>query len=129
MAEPIVETPIAAVPSVPEPIQQPVATEAPEPVPESFPPPVMGDTPLSGIERLSSASDLDPRSRRRDRVLTAAWAISFAALAAFGVAGYTQRDLLMKQWPASKRVYATLGLIPADAKSGDAKPADGPPAH
>ena len=63
-----------------------------------------------------------------------------AALAALGVAGYTERDALMQHWPASKRVYGTLGLAPmggtageakapdakaADAKAGDAKRAAG----
>jgi len=50
-------------------------------------------------------------------------------LAALGVAGYTERDLLMKQWPASKRVYATLGLLPIDKKNPDVKESDVPPGH
>jgi hypothetical protein len=62
-------------------------------------------------------------------LLTAAWALSVAALAALGVAGYTERDLLMKQWPASKRVYATLGLLPIDKKNPDVKESDVPPGH
>jgi predicted Zn finger-like uncharacterized protein len=83
--------------------------------------PIMGPTPLSAIERLSASGDLSPRIRRHDRILTAAWAFSFAALAGLGVAGYTKRDALMREWPASKRVYATLGLAPVDAKSQDRK--------
>jgi len=27
----------------------------------------------------------------------------------------------MRQWPASKRVYATLGIAPLDAKADDTK--------
>jgi hypothetical protein len=81
----------------------------------------VGDTPLSALDRLAAPVELSPRLRRRDRLLTAAWAASFAALAAMGVAGYTQRDLLMREWPASKRVYATLGLVPADLKGPDGK--------
>jgi predicted Zn finger-like uncharacterized protein len=90
---------------------------------------VLGETPLSAIERLAAPSDLYASSRRRDRLLTAAWALSVAALAALGVAGYTERDLLMRQWPASKRVYSTLGLLPADKTAADPKGSDTPPAH
>jgi predicted Zn finger-like uncharacterized protein len=88
-----------------------------------------GGTPLSAIERLSAPIDLSPGIRRHDRILTAAWAFSFAALAALGVAGYTKRDTLMREWPASKRVYATLGLAPVDAKSQDGKDAADQPSH
>jgi predicted Zn finger-like uncharacterized protein len=93
------------------------------------PEPVIGDTPLSAIERLALGADMSPQIRRRDRLLTAAWAASFAALTALGVAGYTERNVLMHQWPASKRVYATLGLTPVQGKAmpaqiGGAK--DGP---
>jgi predicted Zn finger-like uncharacterized protein len=91
--------------------------------------PNFGATPLSAIERLSAPVDLSPRIRRHDRILTAAWAASFAALAALGVAGYTKRDTLMREWPASKRVYATLGLAPVDAKSRDGKDAADQPTH
>jgi predicted Zn finger-like uncharacterized protein len=77
---------------------------------------VIDDTPLSAIERLAMGADLTPQIRRRDRLLTAAWAASFAALTALGVAGYTERNVLMQQWPASKRVYATLGLSPTGGK-------------
>jgi predicted Zn finger-like uncharacterized protein len=76
---------------------------------------VIGDTPLSAIERLA-LGDMSPQIRRRDRILTAAWAASFAALTGLGVAGYTERNMLMQQWPASKRVYATLGLTPTNGK-------------
>jgi len=27
----------------------------------------------------------------------------------------------MQEWPASKRVYATLGLLPMDMKAGESK--------
>jgi hypothetical protein len=82
----------------------------------------LGDTPLSAIERLSAPMDLSPKIRRHDRFLTAAWAGSFAVLAALGVAGYTKREALMREWPASKRVYSTLGLAPLDAKTTERKP-------
>jgi hypothetical protein len=68
----------------------------------------------SAIDRLSAPSELSGAIRRRDRLLTIAWAASFAGLAMLGVAGYTERDMLMRQWPASKRVYGTLGLAPPD---------------
>jgi hypothetical protein len=84
--------------------------------------PAFGDTPLSAIERLAAPVDLSPRIRRRDRLLTIAWAASFALLAALGVGGYTQRDRLMQEWPASKRLYAKLGLLPADAKGQSQDP-------
>ena len=98
------------------PTEEPVAiVEAtPEPTADNVVP--LGDTPLSAIERLNT-SDFTPRGRRRDHWLTAAWAASFAILAALGVAGYTQRDALMRHWPASKRVYATLGLAPLEIKT------------
>jgi hypothetical protein len=91
--------------------------------------PDLDPTPLSALERLSASGDLSPRIRRHDRILTAAWAISFAALAGLGVAGYTKRDALMREWPASKRVYATLGLVPADSKNQDGKDSGEPPSH
>jgi hypothetical protein len=128
MAAPIFEAPIQAPPPEPEMepdetvvlASHPVETHArSEPEPE----PVLGDTPLSAIERLAAPSDRYSRTRRRDRLLTAAWAASFAALTAIGVAGYTERDTLMKQWPASKRVYATLGLVSLDMKPDPAKDA------
>jgi hypothetical protein len=158
MAAPIVEAPLPMAPD-PEPDETAVPAHAPaeptfEPVlAASHPPrpvhpePVLGDTPLSAIERLAAPTDLYPRTDRRGRLLTAAWAASFAALAALGVAGYEERDVLMKQWPASKRVYATLGLVHAepaktgdttkggdttkdgDKNDGDAKPAEGTPAR
>jgi predicted Zn finger-like uncharacterized protein len=81
----------------------------------------VGDTPLSAIERLALGAEMTPHIRRRDRLLTAAWAASFAALTALGVAGYTERNTLMQQWPASKRVYATLGLTPVPGKSAPAQ--------
>jgi hypothetical protein len=95
------------------------------------PEPVTGDTPLSAIERLALGADLSPQILRRDRLLTAAWAASFAALTALGVAGYTERNVLMQQWPASKRVYATLGLTQNNGKTPPAQgtaPKDGPAA-
>jgi predicted Zn finger-like uncharacterized protein len=112
------------VPEQPEPSEAEAAPVAREPVAGPGPEHAvaLGDTPLSAIERLAAPSDLSPRAiRRRDRLLTAAWAASFAALAALGVAGYTERDVLMRQWPASKRVYATLGLVQVDAKGDPAK--------
>lgn len=149
MAAPIDDAPPPAAPEpdetvVPamaraEPLAEPVLT-ASQPAAPVHPEPVLGVTPLSAIERLAAPSDLEPRTERRGRLLTAAWAASFAALAALGVAGYTERDLLMKQWPASKRVYATLGLVhpnaakdgdnkDGDTKDGDAKAVEGTPAH
>jgi predicted Zn finger-like uncharacterized protein len=146
MAAPIVEAPLPVAPD-PEPDETAVPAHAPvEPIAEQVlaashparpvhPEPVLGDTPLSAIERLAAPTDLYPRTDRRGRLLTAAWAASFAALAALGVAGYKERDLLMKQWPASKRVYVTLGLVHTDTTKdgdktvGDAKPAEGTPAH
>ena len=83
---------------------------------------VSGSRPMSAIEQLSAATRMSPQIRRHDRILTAAWAASFAVLAALGVAGYTKRETLMREWPASKRVYATLGLAPVDnnTRDGDA---------
>jgi predicted Zn finger-like uncharacterized protein len=116
-ADPTLEPSAEAEVPAPEPTHEPpshdVAVDERYPEPE----PVFGDTPLSAIERLSAPVDLSPRIRRRDRLLTFAWAASFALLAALGVAGYTQRERLMQEWPASKRVYARLGLLPTDARS------------
>jgi hypothetical protein len=143
MAEPVSEEQFPVVPE-PEPDETVVPANAPveriaEPLLEAsepdHPEPVLGDTPLSAIERLAAPSDLYAHPDRRGRLLTAAWAVSFAALAALGVAGYAERDLLMKQWPASKRVYATLGLFHTDptkdgAKKGeDTKAVEEPPAR
>jgi predicted Zn finger-like uncharacterized protein len=117
---PLLEPAIAEPTETGMPVQDP-ADNAPERDP------VLGPTPLSAIERLSASADLSPRIRRQDRILTAAWAVSFAALAGLGVAGYTKRDALMREWPASKRVYATLGLAPVDAKNADRKDPSGQP--
>jgi hypothetical protein len=132
-AEPVAALTAApiATPAAEAPPSDPVVNETARPS-TKWPPPepefVPGDTPLSAIERLSVSNDLSPRIRRRDRLLTAAWAASFALLAGLGVAGYTERDVLMQQWPASKRVYATLGLVPPDLKVDDGKAAAAKPA-
>jgi hypothetical protein len=139
VAEPVAADPTPELPAgaanepdhTERPAHQPATGPAADDVPvdERYPEPeaAFGDTPLSAIERLAAPGDLSPRVRRRDRLLTVAWAASFALLAALGVAGYTQRDRLMQEWPASKRVYAKLGLLPADAKGRDAKaPAEAP---
>jgi len=139
MAVPI-EDDVVPEPAAPEPaetetfVQEPADYEA-----ASLMAADLGPTPLSAIDVLSSTSDLSfrvrrngdtsHRIRRTDRIVTAAWAISFAALAGLGVAGYTKRDALMREWPASKRVYATLGLVPADSKSQDGKDTSEPPTH
>jgi predicted Zn finger-like uncharacterized protein len=86
---------------------------------------------ISEIERFSSPAGMSFRLRRSDRALTIAWAASFAALAGLGVAGYTERSTFMREWPASKRVYAAIGLAPVDAiirghgtlNEGDDRPA------
>ncbi len=89
------------------------------------------ETPLSAIERLAAAPgepvarNVSSLPRPRNRLLTIAWAASFAALALMGVAGYARRDMLMEQWPASKLVYTTLGLAQMTAE----KTAAGQPAH
>jgi hypothetical protein len=117
--------PVAAEPEVP--LRRQGARAARERLLE--PENLIGDTPLSAIERLALGADLAPQIRRRDRLLTAAWAASFAALTALGVAGYTERNVLMQQWPASKHVYATLGLTPGAGKPPAAQtdvPKDGP---
>ena len=123
------EVPAEATPDPAEHASAELAVSAPVPGEEE----VTGDTPLSGIEPLSLPADLSHGLFRRDSLLTAAWAASFAILTALAVAGYTERDLLMRHWPASKRVYGTLGLAPiggkademtAEPKPGDAKPGE-----
>jgi predicted Zn finger-like uncharacterized protein len=128
MAEPVEDDPL--------PDEQPEAADeamtpeavvpvaAPVPVARARTPepgPVFGDTPLSAIERLAIPGEPPAGQRRRDRLLTTAWALSFAALAATAVVAYTERNLLMRHWPASQRVYATLGLAPLDIKAIDVK--------
>ncbi len=89
------------------------------------------EAPLSAIERLAAApgepvaENVSSLPRPRNRLLTIAWAASFAALALMGVAGYARRDMLMEQWPASKLIYTTLGL----ARMTVEKTAAGQPAH
>jgi predicted Zn finger-like uncharacterized protein len=131
VATPLKEVTSTATPSAAEEDRVPAPVRAEEPAPATSETVhgaelTLGDTPLSAIERLSAPSDLSPRTRGRDHLLTAAWAASFAILAGLGVAGYTQRDALMRHWPASKRVYATLGLIPMDLKADDRKEAEAP---
>ena len=117
MAEPV-EPPAPPSPEAPAPEEAPaVHARAPEPEPPPEP------APLSAIERLAAAPEAPPAvaPAPRSRLLTAAWAASFAALALMGVAGYAKRDVLMEHWPASKLVYTKLGLV----QMGDEKP----PAH
>jgi hypothetical protein len=121
----------AAKPDIPDETELPdiepeaLVVRAPVPGPEA----TFGDTPLSAIERLSEPGDPSPRLHRRDRLLTAAWAASCATLTALVVAGYIEREPLMRQWPASKRVYATLGLAsvngPGGGRGGNAQAGDG----
>lgn len=101
MAEPIVE---GEPPAEPEPSP---AEAASEPVPRAF------DILAARAVPAEPSEPPEPPARRRDPWLTAAWAASFAALAGLGVAGLTQRDLIMRQWPASKLVYAKVGLVSA----------------
>jgi hypothetical protein len=108
--------------ALPGPADPPAAAPIPEPVahePVQEPEPEVAEAPLSALDRLAMPLEMSPYVRRRDRWLTTAWAASFAALAALGVAGYTNRDRLMQEWPASKRVYATFGLAPADRPEVD----------
>ena len=111
MAEP------AESPAPPDPVEETApgtalhAEAAPEPAPAPEPELVPGDTPLSAIERLAAPGSKTSARAARSRLLTSAWAASFAALALLGVAGYAKREALMSQWPASKRVYATFGLL------------------
>ncbi len=118
-----VEAPVAALPDAPSP------TERLHQDPVFQAPPVV-ETPLSALERLALPADLAPPNQTRDNLLTVAWAASFAIMAGLGVAAYTERDSLMRHWPASQRVYATIGLAPLDAgKDADPKgqhASDGP---
>jgi predicted Zn finger-like uncharacterized protein len=116
IAEPVAESP--------EPEQQVTDELVPNAIPAAIPKPepVVAEAPLTALDRLAAPAELSPAIRRRDRWLTTAWAASFAALAALGVAGYTERDRLMKEWPASKRVYASLGLMATQPEPGGAGP-------
>jgi predicted Zn finger-like uncharacterized protein len=124
MAEPVEDDPLPE--DQPEAAEEALPPEAAVPVPVARarvpePAPVFGDTPLSAIERLAVPGEPPAGQRRRDRLLTTAWGLSFAALAATGVVAYTERNLLMRHWPASQRVYATLGLAPLEIKATDVK--------
>ena len=115
MAEPVAEAPRPEQHVAEAPAEQPIAETIREPEP------VEAEPPLTALDRLAAAGEMSPVIRRRDHWLTAAWAASFAALAALGVAGYAERDRLMKEWPASQRVYAALGLAGADLPSAAAR--------
>jgi len=124
MAEPVADAAAARAEPESESVPEAVAAPFPEPVAHQPPPldkSASASMPLSALDRLAAPATLSSHVRRRDRVLTAAWAASIAALAGLGVAGYTQRNVLMAQWPASKRVYATLGLAPLDIAGRDGK--------
>jgi predicted Zn finger-like uncharacterized protein len=140
-----VATPVEdAPPPLPDPVEEEPAPE-PEPVafgrgPRSWEPVIdstpdpahalgIGNKPPSAIERLSVSADFAAHVRRRGRLLTAAWAASFAVLAALGVASYTERDTMMRAWPASKRVYATLGLAPEYSPSPITPPPNSQPSN
>lgn len=105
-------------PPAPEPRKETVQTNA-----------EAGKPSLSAIERLSVSSTLTPSPRPRKRLLTVAWAASFAILAGLGAASYVKREQLMRQWPASIRVYAMIGLAPADVKAEPAGGTAEKPAH
>jgi hypothetical protein len=140
VATPVEEVEMAELEIPPEPVAEPeppppegaasfaaqlAASSAAAPAPFSM------DTPLSGMDRLTDAPPYyaETGSSSRGGLLTAAWIVSLAALVGLGAAGYAERDLLMQRWPASKRVYATLGLVQSPAKDADEKAAVEKPAQ
>ncbi len=130
--QPPVPVPDVAAPAAPEPVAEvpaelsfheepsvPAATPDPDPAhaaAEPGPDPEPHAVAPCAIERLSAAADSPPLPPRRSHLLTAAWAASFLLLIGGGAAAYLKRDALMRLWPASVRVYATIGLAPADGK-------------
>jgi predicted Zn finger-like uncharacterized protein len=74
--------------------------------------------PPIAMDRLVAIRDPAPR---RGHLLTVAWAASFVVLAGLGFAGYAKRDAMMEHWPASKRIYATLGLAQGPVEGGGEK--------
>src|SRR5580658_4873354 len=92
MAEPVAEAPLPlealqAGPEQPETAMmvqaraEPIVAALPNPPPrldagEPDSDLILGDTPLSAIQRLAAPIDFQHHGRRRDRLLTAAWALS-----------------------------------------------------
>ena len=94
-------------PTPPPPPPPPPHVEV-EPEPVAPPPPA--EVPLSAIERLAAPLEMEPEIDSRSSTLIAAWVLSLAILLAAGVAGYVERDPVMRAWPPSARLYAALGL-------------------
>lgn len=62
---------------------------------------------LTAMDRLALHRDQQRRSRAPLRI---AWLLSLLALLALGAAAYQWRAEVMHAWPASQRLYDTLGL-------------------
>ena len=97
-------------------------------VPDGQPPPSSEPSPaaLSALDRLAVVPDGTGKPASPptgNRLLTAAWAASFLLLVLLGVAAYSKRETLMREWPASKRLYAVLGLWTPDKAATQQTPA------
>ena len=94
-------------------VVEPPPRPAPEPVALATVPdevPVGEPAPTASTEQ---ALVIAPATRREATLLRAAWAASVLILVLLAWAAYGWRAEIMHAWPASERLYAALGLLPA----------------
>lgn len=92
------EFPLPRIEAAPPPPPPP----APEPEPDAAPPPAPEPTP--------QGAEPEPATPE-DRRLKLAWAASVVAVVAAVATFLLARDSVMAAWPASTRLFATLGLV------------------
>ncbi len=79
-----------------------------EPVLKPVPPRAPGD-----VDQIFADPALSARWEPGALLLRTLWAISILFWVSVGVAGFTLREPIMKNWPPSIRLYDSLGLAPA----------------
>lgn len=83
---------------------------APPPPPPPPPEPAPEPPPPAAPEPTSAAAEPEP-TPRDDRRLKLAWAASVLAVVTALAVFVLARDSVMAAWPASTRLFATLGLV------------------
>ena len=95
-------------------VVEPPARQSPEPVAAVT---VPAEVEPAGEAALTASAEqaliAEPATRREGTLLRLAWAASVLILVLLAWAAYGWRAEIMHAWPASERLYAALGLLPA----------------
>jgi hypothetical protein len=94
-------------------VVEPPARPAPEPIAAAT---VQAEQPMPDPALTASTGQapvVEPPARREATLLRLAWAASVLILVLLAWAAYGWRAEIMHAWPASERLYAALGLLPA----------------